>query len=463
MDGVPPSSQPPASPEPRASLELVAVVGDAITVTALPARGSVTLGRGEECEIRIDSRSVSRRHAVLHIGPPLRIQDLGSANGTFVRDIRSPVETAGTQPLRKLSRETFEFVVGERVGLGSIPISIRRAVGARSAVGAPEHVVVRDPAMRALYDQVTRAARSTISVLVLGETGVGKEVLARTVHDRSPRAAGPLLELNCAALPPSLLEGELFGHEKNAFTGANQARAGLLEAADGGTVFLDEIGELPLTVQVKLLRVLEDRKVLRIGGRAPRKLDVRFVAATNRDLEAAVAEGSFREDLYFRINGVSFVIPPLRERVAEIAPLAERFLAAAGSTLDRTTPLRLSPEALQCLERYAWPGNVRELRNVIERAAVLADGDEIVPADLPGPLTGAAPGRALTPPAGSAPAPATHKMLTPEAATERQRILEALEQCAGNQTRAAKLLGMSLRTLVSRLTDYGVARPRKRP
>jgi DNA-binding NtrC family response regulator len=322
--------------------------------------------------------------------------------------------------------------------------------------------VVRDPAMQALYDQVARAARGTISVLVLGETGVGKELVSRAVHDRSPRARAPFLELNCAALPTSLLESELFGYEKNAFTGASQARPGLLESANGGTVFLDEVGELPLAVQVKLLRVLETRKVLRIGGRTPRQLDVRFVTATNRDLEAEVARGNFRQDLFFRLNGITLEIPPLRARVAEIAPLADAFLASAAATLDRTQPFRLAPDTLHYLERYAWPGNVRELRNVIERAAMLANGDLILPADLPRRLT-----EAVDPPveSGSASSAAPRRATATAASTaasERDRIIEALNQSAGNQTRAAKLLGISLRTLVSRLVKYNIPRPRKR-
>jgi len=462
VDRKPPSSRDPTS---STSLELVVVTGDMITVAPLPAGGAVSLGRDEDCDIRIDSRAVSRRHAVLHLGPTLRIQDLGSANGTFVHDARSPVETAHTHPLRKLSKESVDITIGERVNLGSIPIVVRRTTtGARRDLASrpDDGAVVRDPAMRALYEQAARAARSTISVLVLGETGVGKEVLARAVHDRSPRARGPFLELNCAALSPSLLEGELFGHEKNAFTGANQARPGLLESADGGTIFLDEVGELPSPVQVKLLRVLEDRKVLRIGGRTPRKLDVRFVAATNRDLEAEVARGSFRKDLYFRLNGVSFVIPPLRARVAEIASLAEQFLTAAGLTLDRTEPLRLSPDALGYLECYAWPGNVRELRNVIERAAVLSIGDVILPADLPGHLTGVASGPVRTTGAEAPTSAAAGQTPAPKRPAECQRIMEALEQCAGNQTRAANLLGMSLRTLVNRLAEHDIPRPRKR-
>jgi len=460
-----------------AALELVVVAGDAVMVAALPASGSVTLGRGEGCEVRIDNRSVSRRHAILHLGSPLRIQDLGSANGTFVRDGRSPIDTASTHPLRKLSKEIVEITVGERVNLGAISLVVRRTA-APSDAASSDDIVVRDPVMQALYEQVGRAARTAISVLILGETGAGKEVVARAVHDRSPRARGPFLELHCAALPPSLLESELFGHEKNAFTGANQARPGLLEAADQGTVFLDEIGELPQPVQVKLLRVLEDRKVLRIGGRTPRKLDVRFVAATNRDLDAEVAAGNFRQDLYFRLNGVSFVIPPLRERAAEIAPLAERFLAAASETLDRTEPLRLSPDALTYLMRHSWPGNVRELRNVIERAAVLASGDVIVPADLPSHVTrvpggsiradGSSPPSPPTSPPTSSPPGKTTKLpansdadAESSAASERQRIIDALERCAGNQTRAAKLLGISLRTLVNRLAEHDIPRPRK--
>ncbi len=473
--------------------ELVAVIGDGVVVAPLPETGVVTLGRGDECEIRLDSRAVSRRHASLHIDfrepgaprrPRLVLQDLGSANGTFVRDGRAPLDTAATMPLRKLSRESFELAVGERASLGTIPITMRRAAGPGEAAGGHgAGVVVRDETMLQLHEQLARAAKSAISVLLLGETGVGKEVLARAVHQRSPRAAGPYLELNCAALPPSLLEGELFGHEKNAFTGAAAARPGLFESADGGTIFLDEIGELPLAVQIKLLRVLEDRKVMRLGGRTARALDVRFVAATNRDLEAEIERGTFRQDLFFRINGVSFVIPPLRERRAEILPLAELFLAAAGRTLDRSAPLGISSEALGYLERYGWPGNVRELRNVMERAAVLCTGDAIAAADLPAQVTGArrapatsAPPFAATtataaaaataaPAAPSAPpsvSPGLPELAASAAATsERQRIVDALEQCAGNQTRAAKLLGISLRTLVNRLTAHDIPRPRR--
>ncbi|AUX35994.1 uncharacterized protein SOCE836_081980 [Sorangium cellulosum] len=408
-----------------ATLRLAIVAGSTIAFAPLPPRGCVVLGRDEGCDVRIEDRSVSRRHAVLHVGPPLRIEDLGSANGTFVGEQQLPGMTARTHRLRRLSRDSAEIGIGERFNLGATTIVVGRAPAEAAAAPdccAPAGVVVRAAAMLALYEQAARAARSLISVLILGETGVGKEVLARTLHARSPRAGGPYVELNCAALPPSLLESELFGHEKSAFTGASQARPGLLESAHGGTLFLDEIGELPLAFQAKLLRVLEDRKVLRIGGRTPRRIDLRFVAATNRDLEAEVARGAFRQDLYFRLNGISLVVPPLRERVAEIGPLADRFLEEACRQLEQRSAPRLSPEALAVLEAYAWPGNVRELRNVIERAAVLCAGDSVEPADLPPhlasggagprsgsapPLSGPAPLSSAAPPSrGSTPPPA---------------------------------------------------------
>lgn len=458
-------------------LELVVVANDVSVVEPLPASGSVSLGRGEECAIRINDNSVSRRHAILHLDPPLRIEDLGSRNGTFLRDTRSRLDSAATFQLRQLSKASLELAVGERVHLGAVVIVVRKASPAAGRTGAPpasNPAVVRDPAMVALYEQATRAARSPISVLILGETGVGKEILARTIHDRSPRADDPYVELNCAALAPSLLESELFGHEKNAFTGAEEAREGLLESADGGTIFLDEVGELPLDVQAKLLRVLDDHKVMRVGGRKPTQLDVRFIAATNRDLEAEIARGTFRQDLYFRLNRMVFTIPALRERVVEIAPLAERFIADTCGQFDRTELLHLSLEALGYLERYAWPGNVRELRNVMERAVVLCSSEEILPADLPAHVTGV-----RTAPVGVAgakpktadavreasasknlPDTASRSTYEPEA-EERRKIMDALEKNAGNQTRAAKHLGIALRTLVKRLEKFGIPRPRK--
>jgi DNA-binding NtrC family response regulator len=269
------------------------------------------------------------------------------------------------------------------------------------------------------------------------------------------------VSLNCAGLTESLIETELFGHEKGAFTGATQSRPGLLETADGGTVFLDEIGEMPLKVQATLLRVIETREVLPVGGRRPRPIDVRFIAATNRDLETESARGTFRQDLFFRLNGISLSIPPLRERKSEIAELARIFVAQACQETARAQ-LTISAEALATLENYAWPGNIRELKNVMERAVVLSDGSELGPSQLPLEKMGA-PDEALV--------EATPQMGTPSTdltkgkqdlrAVERQRIIDALAACAGNQSRAAKLLGIPRRTFISKLDLYDIPRPQK--
>jgi len=347
----------------------------------------------------------------------------------------------------------------------------REAEGALEAMTpayAPaDGVVVLDPSMRALYDEASRAAATLINVLILGENGVGKEILARAIHNLSPRAKGPFVALNCAALTESLVQSELFGHEKGAFTGALHARAGLLESAAGGTLFLDEIGELPISMQSKLLRALEERKVLRIGARAEREIDVRFVAATNRDPEREIERGAFRQDLYFRLNGISLTIPPLRERTLEIPHLARMFLARARA--QQSAPaLSIAASTLALLEVYAWPGNVRELKNIIERGAVLCRGEQLLPEHLPPKLR--EPQRAIpssAPPPDGGPPPlrestAPAALRGPATADERGAILDALEQCAGNQTRAAGLLGMSRRTLVSRLNEFDIPRPRKR-
>ncbi len=334
-------------------------------------------------------------------------------------------------------------------------------------------IVVEDPAMRTLYDEAARAALAPISVLVLGETGVGKEVLAQSIHKISHRKDGPFLALNCAALSETLLESELFGNERGAFTGAVAARPGLFESAHGGTVFLDELGELPMVIQVKLLRVLEERRVIRVGGRAPISVDVRFIAATNRNLEESIERGTFREDLYYRLAGITLTIPPLRERTSEIVPLAVRFARASAQKMGRSVP-SFDAEARVAMLRYSWPGNVRELRNVVERALVLATGDVIRVEHLPAKLLNEASSANTR--AGSSPdlAPVSSRDSEPPSSAsasslrgevvdlERKRIIEALERCGGNQTAAAELLGMSRRTLVSRLSTYELPRPRKR-
>jgi len=344
-------------------------------------------------------------------------------------------------------------------------------------------VVVRSPAMRRLYEFIERVAPGEISVLLLGDTGVGKEVMAEEVHRLSPRRDRPFLRLNCAALTESLLESELFGHERGSFTGAHQAKAGLLETAQGGTVFLDEIGELPMAMQVKLLRVLEERQVWRVGGVKPRDIDVRFIAATNRDLEAEIKRGAFRQDLFFRLNGVSVLIPPLRERREEIPDLAHEFIEQLSRQQGRSQHSELGEGVLELMLQYAWPGNIRELRNAIERAVLLAGNGKIqrehfpvekMTATLSTPLAQAThpghagvevtiPGVTLLP--GSADT-AEHmspgdRLRQQVKEVERQHIIDALTRCGGNQTRAARELGISRRTLITRLEEYNIPRPLK--
>ncbi len=295
-----------------------------------------------------------------------------------------------------------------------------------------------------------------------GETGVGKELVAELVHARSPRAKHPLLKLNCASFTETLLASELFGHERGAFTGADRAKAGVLEIADGGTVFLDEVGELPASIQPKLLRVLEDRMVTRVGGVKGRPVDVRFVAATNRDLETEVAEGRFRQDLYFRLSGFQLHVRALRERPEDIPVLARAFVEHAAASNGLATPPALSGAALDVLVAYSWPGNVRELRNVIDRAVLLCTGGEITVEHLP---TDKMKQRvALFTPAGGGPGGAQagrDPLIEALAKREKQSVVDALAKCAGNQTHAARLLGISRGTLLARMATHGLARPRK--
>jgi len=324
-----------------------------------------------------------------------------------------------------------------------------------------------DVAMQRIYLLAERAAAGPINVLIAGETGVGKELLAETVHRLSPRKNGPFVCLNCAALAESLLENELFGHERGAYTGATQVKQGLLETAANGSLFLDEVGELPLTTQAKLLRVLETREVSRLGGLKPRHIDVRFIAATNRDLEAEVARGTFRRDLYFRLNGITLTIPPLRERVTEIPRLAETFVRQICLEMSRGEPL-ISSAAIALLEGYAWPGNIRELKNFMERAVLLCTGRVILPMHLPAEKMRSEPVAVAAAPMIAAAAPElptspgdAGRALSPTQENERQRIMDALGACAGNQSRAAKMLNIPRRTFVAKLDLYRIPRPKK--
>jgi two-component system response regulator HydG len=302
------------------------------------------------------------------------------------------------------------------------------------------------PAFRAVLDTLRRVAPAPATVLLTGESGTGKELAARLVHDLSPRAAAPFVPIHCAAIPESLLESELFGHEKGAFTGAIARKEGRLERARGGTVFLDEVGEMPAAAQVKLLRFLQDGVVERVGGTEPIRLDVRVVAATHRDLAALVREGKFREDLRYRLDVVSVRLPPLRERREDVALLAGAFLERAAGSLPKHVT-GFAPAAAAALERYGWPGNVRELQHAVERAVILCRGEAVELADLPEPVRAAAGGAE----GAGIPSPLVLPFGTPLEEVERLVIRRTLEQTRGDKNLAAQILGIAARTIYRKL------------
>ena len=569
----------------------VAVMGpNSFGMTPLPAKGTLTIGRAEDADLRVVDASASRLHARLHVDGlgRLFVEDLGTKNGTFLREApiaahqlvpfqageairigftiimiqrrslapqarryrthamfeerlhetcESSEKTGATFAVARIritggDREgqaadvlagglragdvlaqyasadyelllpdttpdkarTLVDALAHRLGAASLPAQAAMALfpadartpdaliekangGLLAADGdADGGPIVRSEAMRTLYKLAARAAvgegsDGLISVLVLGECGVGKDVVAHWMHAKSPRADKPFITVNCGAFTETLLNSELFGHERGAFTDARSARTGILEAAAGGTVFLDEIGDMPLHLQVRLLHAVQNRKITRVGDAArARPIDVRFVAATNRDLPGLVASGAFREDLYYRLNQITLTVPPLRERTDEIEALARRFVSRAASSAGaRRRPPRLSSEAVDVLRAYCWPGNVRELRNMIDRALVLCEGAEIRVEHLDMEkirttrMTAApAPSAAVPEPAGAAASPddGAPPDLNPSQRAERAHIIATLAQCAYNQKQAAARLRMSRGTLFSRMRRYGIPGPR---
>jgi len=545
-------------------------------VFELPESGEVVIGRGENAELRLRDKSVSRRHATLKIAERrVELTDLGSHNGTFVngvrvvanRELRSgdsvaicaatlvlyasarattssrwfsyaqlrdrleqEIERAlryerpfallcgllarkedhdtvsrALVPLRGLDvgawsdpqqflilapeigpEEAAEMARRLRDPLGDLDVKIGYAVcpidggdadlltvSARAAASGTNgtavagvatslrtyrigsrNAIVADPTMARLYALVDRLARVDLPVLITGETGTGKELAATMLHERSPRRAKPLVALNCAAISENLVESELFGHERGAFSGAHATKQGLLEAADGGTVFLDEIGELSLAIQAKLLRVLEAQRLTRVGDVREREINVRLVAATNRTLQDEVDAGRFRQDLYFRLSGATLAVPPLRERKRELPLLAELFLSEACRIAQRPAVV-LEPDALQALEAYRWPGNVRELKNVMEYCAATVSAGNITAAHLAARL--GPPQLAPTTSVGAASVPRTFVPIADEIRTlEIQRMTQALEAAGGNQTKAAELIGMPLRTFFTKMRQYNL-------
>ena len=327
----------------------------------------------------------------------------------------------------------------ERERLGRDVAGLR----AQLATGPEERGLVAQSApMRAALDLVARVAEHNTTVLITGESGTGKEVIARAIHRASPRSPRPFVGINCAAIPESLLESELFGHVRGAFTGATADKAGLFDQANGGTLLLDEIGEMPIGLQSKLLRVLQEGEIRRVGDQKTRKIDVRVLAATARNLAAEAAAGRFREDLFYRLNVVAIELPPLRQRREDIAPLARHFVARLAQRFGR--PLTLSDATVAWLEQQEWRGNVRELENAIERAVVLTDRDELEPGDF------------TKTPRPTSHAPLTGTLSDVVEAAETQAISDALKAVDGNRREAAKRLGVSLRTLFYKMSRYGL-------
>jgi len=331
-------------------------------------------------------------------------------------------------------------MLSEAIGRRRLSESKKPQADARETQAVDAQIVGSAPAMIEVYKTVAQVAPTTASVLIVGESGTGKELVARAIHAKSPRANKPFVAVNCAALPESILESELFGHEKGAFTGAAAAKRGLFEEASGGTLFLDEVGDISAKMQVQLLRVLQENEIRRVGGTETIKVDVRVVAATNRDLKQDVADGRFREDLYFRLQVVTVRVPPLRERKQDIKLLVHHFLAKHADRLKRQVP-RVANDTLESLESYAFPGNVRELSHIIERAMLLAREGAITTADLPkeiGPTNGKSGGNGASGLAEDWPTLAT---------LDRRYIDRVLARTGGNKTRAAEVLGIDRRTL----------------
>ena len=351
--------------------------------------------------------------------------------------------------------DQLQLVIRKAIERESLRSEVARLSDELVALRGADGIVGHSPALSEVVAVARKVGKHPSTVLVTGESGTGKELVARLVHASSPRAAAAFVAVNCAAIPEPLLESELFGHARGAFTGATQERRGLFEEASGGTLFLDEIGELPLSLQVKLLRVLQEGEIRRVGDNASRAVDVRVVAATSRDLEAEVAAARFRADLYYRVNVVRLQLPALRERREDIAELARHFAARHAARLKMSAPV-ITAAAMRALLEYPWPGNVRELENVIERALVLTDDARVDVAQLPQEIVHANPAQPV--PNGGSAAGVAHDLSVKRRteSLERELIAQALERTGGNRTRAAQLLDLSHRALLYKIREYGL-------
>jgi DNA-binding NtrC family response regulator len=399
---------------------------------------------------RVDGLAVLRR--ALEVDPDVVVVVI-TGHGTIESAVEAMRAGAFDYLLKPLpSNDVLRLVVERGVARRRLVEENRRLRESLLPQVGLDTLVGKSPAMQAVLDLVRKAARSEANIMIQGESGTGKELVARAIHANSPRAREVFVPVDCAALPENLLESELFGHERGAFTGADRAKPGMFEVADRGTLFLDEVGELPLPLQTKLLRALQEREIRRVGGTKQVSVDVRLVSATNRDLAEAVGKREFREDLFYRVNVIAIALPPLRERAGDVPLLAYHFLSRYGRNRER--PLEgIAPEALAVLEGYAWPGNIRELQNVIERACALADGPTVHVRDLPEHLRGR--GR-------SASAVLAKDLPLREAreawlrAFTEEYLTELLRRHGGNISQAAKTAGVDRKTLHRLLAKHGI-------
>ena len=429
---------------------LACVIGDEAGQSWLMERDVIHIGSLDSGDIVLSDATVSRRHAeILRTRDGVILRDLDSTNGTFVGQVRV--------------REVFltpdtHFRVG-RTELVFTPIDEVIDVKPSTETNF-EGLVGNSVSMREVFSILERVAPTDLTVLICGETGTGKELACRAVHSRSGRKEKPLVVFDCGAAPENLIESELFGHQRGAFTGAVEARPGVFEQAHGGTIFLDEIGELPLELQPKLLRVLEQREVRRVGGTKTKPIDVRVVAASNRHLRDEVENGRFREDLYYRLAVVELTLPPLRERMEDLLPLAEHLLRR--SPHNRGVD-RIAPEVCAVFESYHWPGNVRELNNVVERAIPFSDGNEINMDALPDALrtghTGRQP-RVVNSPMPSVPSELPFKDAKDQLieAFERKYLVDLIERHGGNVSRAARAADMDRKSISRLMKKHGITR-----
>ena len=421
-------------PMQAARFALVIYSKPGVEVLELAEGTPLVLGRGFPAEIQVDDPEVSRQHVrILLRAGQVELEDLGSRNGTRLQG----------QCIRKKA-----WLPGMQLEIGSTRLELVKSVRPTQDVQSMRGHVLEDPAMVELYELAARCARVDVPVLVLGETGTGKEHLAHTLHRLSARAERPLRAINCGAIPATLTERTLFGHERGAFTGADRRAPGVFQEAHGGVVFLDEVGELSAGAQTSLLRVLETGQVRRVGSSVEERVDVRVVAATHCDLAAMVERGTFRRDLYYRLNTLTLEVPPLRRRLGDLPALVESFIDAARQQWG-VDVAGVDPAVLQRLGDYEWPGNIRQLRNVIERACLTAEGGVLREVKLPDPKPQEVSGR--RPHAGALDQGALKERIK---SYEAEIIAGALERSGGNRKSAAQSLGLPLRTFFRKLKEH---------